>query len=84
MFPEFHVHRPAEIAEPGVFFVCISGVHHIRSVFNAGKKLAYFIGGRLSVIVQNHDEKIRRRMGGFLDWSGAEAPTLRAMLRSVA
>lgn len=43
-----------------------------------------FLDHRLSDIVQNHDEKIRRRMGGFLDWSGADGPTLRAMLRSVA
>jgi tagaturonate reductase len=43
-----------------------------------------FLEHRLSDILQNHEEKIRRRMGGFLDWSGAEAPTLRAMLGSVA
>jgi tagaturonate reductase len=42
-----------------------------------------FLEHRLADIVQNHEEKIRRRMGGFLDWSGAEAPTLRAMLESV-
>ena len=39
-----------------MFFVGIPGIHHIRSVFNAGKQLAHFIGGRLSVIVQtDHD-----------------------------
>lgn len=43
-----------------------------------------FLQHRLTDIVQNHEEKIRRRMGGFLDWSGAEAPTLRAMLRDLA
>jgi tagaturonate reductase len=43
-----------------------------------------FLDHRLSDILQNHEEKIRRRMGGFLDWSGTDAPTLRAMLRSVA
>ncbi|MBX9456983.1 MAG: mannitol dehydrogenase family protein [Rhizobium sp.] len=43
-----------------------------------------FLEHRLADIAQNHEEKIRRRMGGFVDWSGAEAPTLRGMLRSVA
>lgn len=43
-----------------------------------------FLEHRLSDILQNHEEKIRRRMGGFLDWSGAEAPTLRVMLAGVA
>lgn len=43
-----------------------------------------FLEHRLSDIHQNHEEKIRRRMGGFLDWSGADAPTLSAMLRGVA
>jgi tagaturonate reductase len=43
-----------------------------------------FLEHRLSDILQNHEEKIRRRMGGFLAWSGAEAPTLRAMLGTVA
>jgi len=42
-----------------------------------------FLEHRLTDIAQNHEEKIRRRMGGFLDWSGAEAPTLRRMLASV-
>lgn len=42
-----------------------------------------FLEHRLSDIVQNHEEKIRRRMGGFLDWSGADAPTLRTMLGRV-
>jgi tagaturonate reductase len=39
-----------------------------------------FLRHRLSDIAQNHHEKIRRRMGGFLDWSGADALILRAML----
>jgi tagaturonate reductase len=43
-----------------------------------------FLDHRLSDIFQNHEEKIRRRMGGFLDWSGADAPTLRGMLKAVA
>jgi tagaturonate reductase len=43
-----------------------------------------FLEHRLADILQNHEEKIRRRMGGFLDWSGADAPTLRAMLTKVA
>ncbi|MGV3548186.1 mannitol dehydrogenase family protein [Rhizobium sp.] len=42
-----------------------------------------FLEHRLTDIHQNHAEKIRRRMGGFLDWSGADAPTLQAMLESV-
>ena len=42
-----------------------------------------FLEHRLSDIHQNHQEKIRRRMGGFLGWSGAEAPTLRGILGSV-
>lgn len=42
-----------------------------------------FLEHRLSDIHQNHEEKIRRRMGGFLDWSGADAPTLRAMWEQV-
>lgn len=43
-----------------------------------------FLEHRLSDIHQNHAEKIHRRMGGFLDWSGAEAPTLRMMLAGAA
>jgi tagaturonate reductase len=43
-----------------------------------------FLEHRLSDIHQNHAEKIRRRMGGFIAWSGAEAPTLRAMLENIA
>ena len=41
-----------------------------------------FLEHRLTDIAQNHEEKIRRRMGGFLDWSGADAPSLRRMLAS--
>ena len=43
-----------------------------------------FLDHRLSDIAQNHAEKIRRRIGGFLDWSGADAPLLHTILRSVA
>ena len=43
-----------------------------------------FLEHRLSDIFQNHEEKIRRRIGGFLDWSGADAPALREMLGNVA
>jgi len=43
-----------------------------------------FLEHRLSDIALNHEEKIRRRMGGFIEWSGAEAPTLQRMLRSIA
>ena len=39
-----------------------------------------FLKHRLSDIAQNHQQKIRLRMGGFLDWSGADALTLRAMV----
>jgi tagaturonate reductase len=38
-----------------------------------------FLKHRLADIAQNHQEKIRRRMGGFLDWSGADALILGAM-----
>lgn len=38
-----------------------------------------FLKHRLSDIAENHQEKIRRRMGGFLEWSGADALMLRAM-----
>lgn len=41
-----------------------------------------FLDHRLSDIAQNHAEKIRRRFQGFLDWSGAEAPTLQAIIRA--
>ncbi|MDH6269327.1 tagaturonate reductase [Rhizobium sp. SG_E_25_P2] len=40
-----------------------------------------FLDHRLSDIAQNHLEKIRRRAGGFLDWTGASAPTLENMIR---
>ena len=43
-----------------------------------------FLEHRLSDIFQNHGEKVRRRLGGFLDWSGADAPALREMLGHVA
>ena len=43
-----------------------------------------FLKHHLSDIAQNHREKIRRRMGGFLDWSGSEADTLRALAASAA
>lgn len=39
-----------------------------------------FLKHRLSDIAQNHQQKILLRMGGFLDWSGADAPMLHAMV----
>lgn len=42
-----------------------------------------FLDHRLSDIAQNHAEKVRRRIGAFLDWSGAQAPQLRALARMV-
>lgn len=41
-----------------------------------------FLDHRLSDIAQNHAEKIRRRAGGFLDWSGVSSPALEALLAS--
>jgi tagaturonate reductase len=41
-----------------------------------------FLNHRLSDIAQNHAEKIRRRAGGFLEWSGSQSPRLRALLAS--
>lgn len=38
-----------------------------------------FLEHRLSDIVQNHAEKIQRRIGAFLDWSGVKAPQLSAI-----
>ncbi|MCB1444543.1 MAG: mannitol dehydrogenase family protein [Rhizobiaceae bacterium] len=43
-----------------------------------------FLAHRLVDIVDNHAEKIRRRMGGFLAWSGAGAPCLRQILDKAA
>jgi tagaturonate reductase len=43
-----------------------------------------FLNHRLADIADNHAEKIRRRAGGFLDWTGHhDAPVLEAMLASV-
>lgn len=39
-----------------------------------------FLKHKLSDISQNNQQKIRLRMGGFLDWSGADALMLRAMV----
>jgi tagaturonate reductase len=41
-----------------------------------------FLNHRLSDIADNHAEKIRRRAGGFLEWSGASSPTLDRLLAS--
>ena len=38
-----------------------------------------YLDHRLADIAGNHAEKIARRIGAFLDWSGAEAPQLRAI-----
>ena len=43
-----------------------------------------YLDHRLSDIAQNHGEKIRRRIGAFLDWSGATAPQLRALTQMIA
>jgi len=42
-----------------------------------------FLEHRLSDIVQNHAEKIQRRIGAFLDWSGVTAPQLSAIAGTV-
>jgi tagaturonate reductase len=41
-----------------------------------------FLDHKLSDIAQNHAEKIRRRIGAFLDWSGQPAPQLMAICRT--
>lgn len=41
-----------------------------------------FLNHRLADIADNHAEKIRRRAGGFLAWSGNRAPALQALLAS--
>lgn len=38
-----------------------------------------FLDHRLADIAQNHEEKVRRRIGGFLAWSGVDAPMLAAI-----
>ena len=38
-----------------------------------------YLDHRLADIAGNHAEKVARRIGAFLDWSGAEAPQLRAI-----
>lgn len=42
-----------------------------------------FLDHRLADIAQNHAEKIRRRIGDFLDWSGSTGPRLTALARSI-
>ena len=42
-----------------------------------------FLDHRLSDIAQNHAEKIRRRIGAFLKWSGTDGPQLRALAQMV-
>jgi tagaturonate reductase len=41
-----------------------------------------FLNHRLSDIAQNHAEKIRRRAGGFLEWSGVHSARLEMLLAS--
>lgn len=41
-----------------------------------------FLNHRLSDIADNHAEKIRRRAGGFLDWTGISSPALEQLLAS--
>jgi tagaturonate reductase len=41
-----------------------------------------FLNHRLSDIADNHAEKIRRRAGGFLDWTGMRSPALEKLLAS--
>jgi tagaturonate reductase len=41
-----------------------------------------FLNHRLADIADNHAEKIRRRAGGFLEWSGVSAPVLEGLLAS--
>lgn len=39
-----------------------------------------YLDHRLADIEQNHEAKVRHRIAAFLDWSGAAAPRLRAMV----
>lgn len=41
-----------------------------------------FLEHRLADIAQNHAEKIRRRIGAFVTWSGVTAPQLRALAQA--
>jgi len=41
-----------------------------------------FLNHRLADIADNHAEKIRRRAGGFLDWSGIRSPALESLVAS--
>ena len=43
-----------------------------------------FLDHRLSDIAQNHSEKVRRRLEGFMVWSGADAPRLRQIVAARA
>ncbi len=43
-----------------------------------------FLNHRLSDIADNHAEKIRRRAGGFLDWTGMRSPVLEGLLASAS
>jgi tagaturonate reductase len=43
-----------------------------------------YLEHRLSDIAQNHAEKIQRRIVGFLDWSGVDAPQLSAIAGKAA
>jgi tagaturonate reductase len=43
-----------------------------------------FLDHRLSDIAQNHEEKIRRRIEGFIAWSGANAPILKAIAGKIS
>lgn len=43
-----------------------------------------FLDHRLADIADNHQEKIRRRAGGFLDWAGVHAPLLERLRASAA
>jgi tagaturonate reductase len=43
-----------------------------------------FLDHRLADIAQNHEEKMRRRLGGFIAWSGANAPTLKSIMETAA
>jgi tagaturonate reductase len=43
-----------------------------------------FLNHRLSDIADNHAEKIRRRAGGFLDWTGIRSSVLESLVASVS
>ena len=49
------IHMASPVAEAGMMLMCISGIHHIGSLFNPLKQLSHFVRRCLSIIIQTHD-----------------------------